>query len=476
MTTTLASRAHHDANAQASVATIGVVLASLGTAYIAAAHPGAIRWVFAAGVVAAFLVFSLRWPRIAVLVLMLFLPILALVRRILIPVAGFASFDPLLLIAPAAAALVLIRLFLLEGRRIPRDALSRLVVVVLAISILQVFNPAGEGLIVGLPGLLFVAAPMLWFLVGRELANRALVSALVVALVFWSIPLSLYGVWQLQMGLPSWDAEWVDLNGYEALFVNDSIRAFGTFSSGQEYAVFASAAAVFAVAIATSRRYWALLLVPVPMVAILLSAVRTSLVLFVLATVVVLGVRTRRLGVAIAVIVVGLGAAVVGTQMLGADVRQSASANPFLEHQVSGLSDPLNAQESSLTVHAELVATGITGSLAQPLGYGTGSTTLAATRFAEAGARSTEVDAANAFVEWGLVGGALFLAIVLLALTAPVRLYFRTGDWLALAVLGLLLVALGAWVGGLYAVAPLVWLLLGWTARELAMDSGLAPE
>jgi hypothetical protein len=78
------------------------------------------------------------------------------------------------------------------------------------------------------------------------------------------------------------------------------------------------------------------------------------------------------------------------------------------------------------------------------------------------------VDIGNAFVEWGIFGGIAYLATVVLALLTPVRLYFQSGDWLALAVLGILVVALGAWIGGLYAVAPVVWLLLGWVAKEYA--------
>ena len=452
---------------------IACLAAAAAIASAIAAKPAALRPFLAGLLLAALIVVSLRWPRLAVLLTMAFLPVLALLRRLLIPVAGFATFDPLLLVAPAFAAFVVVRLFVVERRPLPHDARSKLVLLVMAIAVLQVVNPLGQGLLVGVSGLLFVAGPMLWFFVGREVADRALVANTLTSAVLLAIPLGLYCLWQTEIALPPWDAEWVEVNGYSALFVNDTLRAFGTFSSSQEYAVYTAAAAAFAVALATAGRSWALLALPVPLVAVALSAVRSALVLVVLAVVLMLGLRTRRTVTALAVIVLGLAAAVFGVRALESALGSGGAspANPFLEHQVSGISDPFDADQSTLALHVELVREGILEGIRQPLGYGTGSTSLANTKFTGGAPPSAEVDMANAFIEWGILGGLAYLTLVVSSLAGAIRLQTRRGDGLTLAVVGLLVVALGSWIGGLYAVSPLVWLLLGWTARELTVRS-----
>src|SRR5437899_1413908 len=68
---------------------------------------------------------SLRRPRIAVLICLLSLPALALLRRLLIPISGWDSYDPLLLVAPAVCLFLLVRLFLIERRSLTQGGLSK---------------------------------------------------------------------------------------------------------------------------------------------------------------------------------------------------------------------------------------------------------------------------------------------------------------------------------------------------------------
>jgi hypothetical protein len=66
----------------------------------------------------------------------------------------------------------------------------------------------------------------------------------------------------------------------------------------------------------------------------------------------------------------------------------------------------------------------------------------------------------------GLVGGLLFFGILVLSFVGVIRRYVR-GEPLALAVLALLVVMLGQWLtGGLYALLPLFWFLVGWGTRR----------
>ena len=52
---------------------------------------------------------------------------------------------------------------------------------------------------------------------------------------------AIYGLIQQFHGLPSWDQAWVTTKGYSALNLGSNvIRAFGSFSSAEEYAAFLS--------------------------------------------------------------------------------------------------------------------------------------------------------------------------------------------------------------------------------------------
>ena len=133
-----------------------------------------------------------------------------------------------------------------------------------------------------------------------------------------------------------------------------------------------------------------------------------------------------------------------------------------------GLTHPLDPDRSTLVEHWILMRDGIVNSLDRPLGSGTAATNIASAD-AQSGAPSTntEVDVANAFVSLGVVGGLLLLLIVGLAFLRVASAYRATGEPLLLAVTGTLIVSVGQWLnGGHYALAPLIWFLVGYAAAE----------
>ncbi len=76
---------------------------------------------------------------------------------------------------------------------------------------------------------------------------------------------------------------------------------------------------------------------------------------------------------------------------------------------------------------------------------------------------------ADVFVSTGAVGGLLFLAVIFFAFRAVFTRYSREPRWTLFAVAGVMIVMLGTWLnGGLYALAPLTWFLLGWATRPSA--------
>jgi hypothetical protein len=436
-------------------------------AAVAAAEPELARPLLAGVLVAALGMAAVGRPLYAAVATLLFLPFLAGVRRLLILEAGWQSQDPLLLVAPAVAATLCVVLFVTAGRPVARDLLSKLIAGVLAVALVQTLNPAGGGPRTGVLGLLFIGAPLLWFFVGRELATRSAARVVVGAMVGIAAFQAAYGLWQTTVGLPPWDVAWLVANGYYALNVGGVIRGFGTFSSSAEYVLYLGTGIAMCAALGlTQRRAW---LIPLPLLAaaLFLGSGRSALVATTLALVVVAALARLPPRRAARAVVWGLAATALATAALApALVRSGALAgNPLAEHQVAGLADPLNPSASTAGVHAQLFFGGLRSGLTQPLGYGTGTTNIAATRTAGDLARPTEIDISDAFVSLGLPGGLLYLAVVALALRLAVVRFAATREPLALAVLGLLVVTLGQWLtGGHYALAPVTWFLVGWLA------------
>lgn len=450
--------------------------ASLGL--ITASRAGWDRTVFALALAGNFVVLASRWPRAAAMLTVLFLPFLGLLRRLLIADAGWSDYDPLILVGPAVAIFLFVRVYLLEGRPLARERLEKLVLALLALVLLESLNPQGGSVVAGLGGVLFLGAPLLWFFIGRELMDRQAVLFLLRAVVVLALLVGAYGLWQTQVGLPSWDAAWVQVNGYAALNVGGVTRAFGTLSNASEYALLLGAGLVFVVAMALHRRTLLILTTPLFAVALFLASGRTVLVLTIFALLVLIGLRSGSERRAAVVVILGIALAVMALQAFGSklDKSPSQSNDPLVSHQLGGLTDPLNPQQSTLLLHWQIVVAGMRESISHPLGIGTAATNIAAPKIGGAQGKGTEVDISNAFVSLGLIGGLMLVLVVALTLRRAILRYLRERDPEVLAVIGLLIVMLGQWLnGGNYAMAPLTWLMAGWVVGQ-SPDAAPAPK
>jgi hypothetical protein len=450
-----------------------LLISAAGAGLIAVSHPEWYRTALAVGLTTNLVVLGMKWPSAAALATLLFLPFLALVRRLLIADAGFTSNDPLLLVAPVAALFLLYRIYVVDGQR-SSDRLFKLVVALLAVTILQVINPFAEGgLVTAATGLLFVGVPLLWFFIGRELGDRRRVTVLVYGTIVVACLVGIYGLLQTQFGtIASWDKEWLDLNGYTALNIGaldngNKIRPFSTFSSNQEYATFLALAVTFCVAFVLRRRVTVVLALPLLILALFLAGGRGSLVMSVLATVFLLALLTRRWLSGILVVLLGSVVIYAAAATFGPRIDRIAglSGNAVVERNVSGILKPLDPSKSTVIGHWGSIVSGFTRS---PAGHGAGASTLATNAKLD-----TENDISNSFVNLGIVGGLLYVAIVVLMFRVVFERYVRRRDALSFAIAGLLVVSLGQWLNGAeYAVTPLFWFLAGWATRPEPQDGG----
>jgi hypothetical protein len=458
---------------------LAVVLTVFSSAFVVVGGVW-IRLIFALAVALLLMTMAFTKPALGVITTFVYLVFVALLRRAFLPEAPWVSADPMLLVGPLVAVVLIVKAFVIDRRPWVPDAVSKLVLAILVLTFLEVFNPAGGGIGAGVAGLMFMAVPLLWFFVGREFLRGAEIDRLMALIVVLGTIAACYGLWQTQVGDPPWDAAWLNTpgaSGYNSLFVGGTARAFGTFSSFTEYALFVGTALVAAISLVVRGRLIALLPVPVLGVALFLASGRGPLISAAFGIVVMLGLRTRRPLPALVVTVVAVGAAFLALHFGGSVVSNASSGSSALvSHQISGITNPLDPNSSTLLVHVQEVIAGFKSSISHPFGQGTAVTNDAsglaktngatntqpgATPAVGPGSQTTEVDISNAFVGLGIPGGVLYVMLVLLVLVQSVRSYFR-GHVELLPIIGILVAGLGEWEnGGFYALAPLIWMLIG---------------
>jgi O-antigen ligase len=286
-----------------------------------------------------------------------------------------------------------------------------------------------------------------------------------------------YGLSQTFGGFPAWDKAWIRDQGYAALSVGGVTRAFGSFSSASEYASFVAIALLVWIVrdVRLPRMWFAVPIVAVLGTALVYESSRGIMFKLPVALVLILAARARQpmassLVTAAAAIVL---LPVVVSSLVPAPSGGGASS-PLIQHQLSGLANPLNRSSSTLAVHASLVGEGLRTALHDPLGLGTGAVTIAGQKFGGA-SLNTEADPSNAAVALGIPGLLAYVVLLYAAFGRAYSLAVRRRDTLSLVALGVLVVTLLEWLnGGEYAVAFLLWLTLGWIDRASRDANGVA--
>lgn len=454
-----------------AMAALGLALVGSGVGLLIGGDSPLLRAALAAIIaLSLFALFELD-PRIGIIATMLYLPMIAVTRRLLISKLGWEANDPLLLVAPIVLLAMSLRMFVQENRRLGGDPLSAVVTLITAIAILQSLNPRNGSAAVGAAGLLFTAIPLLWFYLGREFLDQLTTRRLLTCVAAIATVVGAYGLVQLRSGLPSWDAAWAQQAGYSALFGDDgSANMFGTFSSASEFTLYIAIGLITVIAFAVNRRPLALFALPLLLPALFLSSYRGGFVLALVALVVMLAARFTSRSWTPAVIGVLTIAVVFAAPAASAVLTKAAgsASDERVSYQLGGLGNPFDAKTSTVPMHFQRLRDGISRGISDPIGSGSGSTNIASklnSNSAEQTSQTTEVDFSDAFVAFGLIGGLAFLTAIWLGLSRAWKNYSASRDAVSLAVLGILIVALGHWLsGGHYAVTPLIWLLLGWTA------------
>ena len=428
---------------------------------------GAERLAIAASILSFLSGWALLSRPAAIVAVFVFLAILGDFRRALIPLTGWSSEDPLLLVGPALAVL----LFGLVAAGQPlylNTLLSRMVLALMSVMMLQIFNPFQDGIRVGLAGALFYLVPLLWFWIGRSYASISFFRSVLLRVVVPVATLaSLLGIYQAFYGLWPFQRAWVELVelDYTALNVGGYVRPIAFFTSASEYAHYLAIAIALLTASWCLKQgtNWFLLLIPLLALALFLISSRGIIVMVLIVVALLWAVQSRTpvswlLRLALFTVLVG---AALTWSMTQLQDYTGGRVGALVQHQAAGLLNPLDPVQSTAPDHIDMFLNGLAAGVNNPLGNGLGVTTLAASKYGGAGS-NTEVDWSNMFVSLGLLGGAIYAGIVAVTLSTALRFWHKTRSLVALAILGLLIVELGQWLnGGHYAVAALIWFSIG---------------
>lgn len=415
----------------------------------------------------------------AIVATMLFLAILGDYRRYAGHFEGYPQSDPLLLVAPAIA-LLLLGQALLRGRSSSQTVLSRLVLALMLLMAVEMFNPAQGGISIGLAGALFYLAPLLWFWVARAFASVEFAERFTLwVVVSVGTAAMLLGLYQSYFGLLPFEQQWVDQIGYQALYIAEGVvRAIGFFSSSAEYQHYLVVTSIALFALWLTKRSLLIILLPLFLAAIFLSAARGPLIMTLAGMAFVWAIAARnvgwwlpRLGIATAI---GAAALIATLTLLQGSSLQGRIA-PLVERQVGGLLDPTNPEKSTASGHLEMIKLGLAAGVLSPAGEGLGATTVAAEKYGALN-RNAEVDFANLMISLGILGGVLYLVILVTVLARAISWWRAERPPQALVIIGMLMGTLGGWlIGGEYSIAALLWFQIGLMDR-LSRDAQRARQ
>ena len=495
------------AGAERPLGVLGLLIAAavvVAATVVAAAMPegAAARW-FLAGVIAAVLAFvCLRSTTQAVVLIFLWLFALGTSRRLASEFLADPGRDPFLLVAPVAVAVLALRAWLVGAwRRL--TPLAWAILGFSALVLIEMANPDNPSGFSRAAGLLVWLVPTLWFWVGRALVDDRLARRLLILVGGVSTLVAVYGIAQSVIGFPPWDRRWINLRGYAALYIGpDTVRPFGTYASAAEFALACAVGAVLAATAAFGPRLLmratggrraerrgrrvrleivlgATLAFLVTSLALVLSAIRTYLVLLVLALPVVFVVlRGRRAWKVLVPALVLAALAFAALSQVDPDSIGKDGAQAAIRRVVVAVHDPFASNrentDNTLQLHYDNAKSGFRQAYEHPIGRGTGSTGIAGEHFGNR-STSTDFDLSDAGVAFGALGVVFTIAIVVLGFVTAVRVARWRRTFERVALVGVLIVSFGAWFQGAhYVMAPLLWLLLG--RADAAVVRGREPE
>jgi hypothetical protein len=425
--------------------------------------------------------------------LLVFEPLRGVLRRAQYLLVDYTPTDPIHLVSPLVMGVGFLLLLRREGWGVWRATpVAGPVTALAAVFALEIFNPLQSSVLVGFTGALFMLVPLFWFYFGQAAQEDFMWRAARVVVVL-GIAASLYGVYQLAFGFPSFEQYWLDhTEFYESIAVYNVKRALATFSSAEEWGRYVQFGAVLAAGLGLAARERAkalawYLAAAVLLAMLVLTGQRTSLFGLLLGWGVLwlTGPRSWPKALArLALAALPLALAVVFLQPASQenifDKDESETFSTMVSHTTKGAVNPTG--EGSLYERFDTWTYLVTEVLPyRPLGVGLGETALGGLRFGGDGQNSNRrpIDSylITLAVACGPLGAILFVWLLARATRLAKRRWQTTAPHTPDDALWRTMLAMLAmfWLNNffgnsfsMYSTAPIGWLTLGWISRNAA--------
>ncbi len=409
--------------------------------------------------------------------LIIYLAFMGLIRRALIPISGWSSFDPLLILGPSLTVVLALLMFWENHNKnnIMREKPDRLMLALFIMGSFQMVNPFSGSPLNGLIGSMYIIIPWLWYFIALYKIQYNQIKVIFTIIEICGTCIALYGLYQTFFGILPFEQDWVRITGYKALYLaEDTVRSIGTFPSAQEFVYFTMITFMVAFSRMIDKKRF---LIHFPIVIICLSSIffasaRTIIFFMTLAIYIILivtkktaiGKLASAIGIAIIIGVIWNSLSLINPAWFG-------SAEPAVEHMVEGLVDPL-AEDQTGVGHIDRFVEGMKSIVTNPIGHGIASVTKAADKSTTSEAMSTEVDVSNMVVAMG-VGGIIYILIIITTIYKTIYLVIKNKKVEYVIILGIFIGGLGSWInGGFYTAPIIIWLLIGWIHKQYCVIRG----
>ncbi|MFA9558190.1 hypothetical protein ACERII_12845 [Evansella sp. AB-rgal1] len=434
-------------------------------------NPGMIRNLLFLSLFLVMLGLALYYRERIIGLMIVYLAFMGFFRRALIPIAGWSGFDPLLIIGPGLT--VILALLLLWERKnnpsIMKESPDKLMNILFVFGCFQVLNPLSGGPVAGLIASMYILVPWLWFYLAFYKFNRSSIKSMMNIIQVIGTVIAVYGIYQTFFGILPFEMAWVNISGYAALYLaEDTVRAFGTFASAQEFVYFIMLTCMIAFAriFTDENKFMHISISVLTFSAVFFGGSRTIIFFMFAAMLVILMLVSRNIiGRIIITSFSILAMSLLWFILPRINPAWFGVAEPIIEHVVAGLTDPLSEELTGIG-HLERFADGMMSIFSNPIGYGIASITKAADKLSGSTAMSTEVDISNMIVALG-VGGIIYSLVIFFTIYKTITLVNITKRMEYLAVLAVFVGSLGQWInGGFYLVPIIIWAFAGWIHKE----------
>jgi len=408
------------------------------------------------------IVLSLKQPKLGLITTFIFVALLGDLRRITEYFFRAPQFDPMLMIGPVMAIIFFVMPY--KNKLTKTTTLSTLVIIMMALMLIQAFNPLQGDILVGLGGIFFGLIPLVWFWIGRKFADQKFFDNLSYKFIIpVGIAAAILGLYQVFVGFLPFEQNWINRIEWNfiSLHAGGTIRPFSFFVSPTEYAIFSIIAASTLILKSNKKPLW--LISPIIIAAAFLEASRGIVVISISALAILYAFRkTKNFSMVISKFLISILVLSIFTYFFAYFAKDYSSENRvyhLIKRQTDGILKPTDPESSTLLGHISIVSNGFVTAWEKPFGLGLGKT-FSTTRLG-GNKISTETDV-NIFISCGILGGILAILIVLNTFYTALRYWVKTKNDLAVFFLVILVISFLQWFNGAqYLISYLVWFCIG---------------